>query len=114
LKKIPEEQAIYAYGNSRAAVNLFDILQKSSSSVRSHMTRVMTRYSTILNKLMVGDSVERYVAKTMLLDSIGEIEKHHELEYMARTHTCNVLRTRHKEWLRGHHVGQQRKLSSPG
>jgi len=113
-RKIPEEQSIYAYGNSPAAVNLFDILQKAPKSVRSHMTRIMTRYSTILNKLTIGDSTERYVAKTMLLDSIDEVERHPDLEYMAGTHTCNVLKTRHKEWLRGYNVGKQRTMSPHG
>lgn len=100
MKKIPEEQSIYAYGSSQAAVNLFDILQKGPRNTRSHMTRVMTRYGSILNKLTSGDSTERYVAKTMLLDSVAEIAKS-DHEYSACTHTCNVLRTRHKEWLRG-------------
>lgn len=106
MKKIPEEQAIYAYGNSQAAVNLFDILQKAPRNVRSHMTRVMTRYSTILHKLKTGDSAERYVAKTMLLDSIAEIEKQ-DHEYFVKTHTCNVLKTRHKAWLRGYKNGKE-------
>lgn len=107
MKKNPEDQAIYAYGNSPAAVNLFDILQKAPRNVRSHMTRIMTRYSTILKRLKVGDSVERYVAKTMMLESVAEIEKQQQ-DYMVRTHTCNVLKTRHKEWIREHKNEQKR------
>lgn len=99
MKKIPEEQSIYAYGNTPAAVNLYYILQEQPRRVRVHVTRILTKYGTILNKLMTGDSTERYIVVTMLREAIDELKSNPD-EPKVISHASNVLKTQHKEWLR--------------
>jgi len=98
--KNPEDQGKYTFGGSQAAVNLLLILEEhGDKSVSRNISRLLTKHNAILNRLKVGDDLDRYVASVMHKEAIGELLlKGYDQKIID--HTRNVMSMHFREWLR--------------
>lgn len=100
-RKRPEDQAPCTFGNTPAALVLYDILNNSPYSIRANITRTLVKFNTIMGRLRKGDSVDRYIATTMIREACAEVDKK-TYDIGVKTHANTVLKTKYKEWLRKH------------
>ena len=99
LQDMSKEQEYHTYGDSLAAEVLFQIMQSATKKESRKVGRIHQKMGSCLNRLTINDSTGRYIAKTIHIEIMSEVENL-DIPRNMKTHLCNVLSTMYKKWLR--------------